>query len=1121
MAKSAKTTAKTPFKAEDFVHLHVHSHHSLLDGLSKIPKLLDRVKELGMSAVALTDHGCLNGAIEFYQGCRERGLKPIIGMEAYVARRSHRDKDADADRRFTHLILLVSSNEGYQNLMQLSTTAFLKGFYYKPRLDRQLLKKYNQGLIVLSGCMGGEIGSALQREDLKQAEETARWYKKVFGDRFYLELQDHPGHELQARVNQQLLELADKLDIELVVTADSHYLTPQDKEAHEILLCIQTRSFFDDPQRMTLQEFDLSLSPPAEMVARWQEVCPRALSNTKKIAEQCQLEIDFDRILMPHFQTPGGEDSFQYLKQLVFRGLTKCYADLDDEAAAKLTIVQARRQLPADVLKRADYELDTIQKTNFSDYFLIVWDFCCWGKQRGIFFGPGRGSAAGSIISYSLGITAIDPLRYDLLFERFLNVQRISMPDIDIDIEGQRRDEVIQYVIDKYGADRVANIITFGTMAARNAVRDVARVLRMSYLHADQLAKMMPPPLYGRNVSLADSLKEDKQLQAKYSSDEQVKKVFDLAMQLEGTNRSHGVHAAGVVIAPEPLVQFTPLEITAKGVITTQYSMKPIEKLGLLQMDFLGLANLTIIKNALRVIRKVYKETINLDRLDLEDDGVYQLLSRADTTGIFQLESRGMRQYLQRLAPFQFEDIAAMVALYRPGPLTAGIADQFIERRHGRQEVVYAHPSFKPIMENTYGVLVYQEQVIRLGRDICGFSGLEADELRRAIGKKERATMQKMKQKFIDGGVKVGKVEQPIMEKLWQDITGFADYAFNRAHSVSYGLIAYYTAYLKSHYRPAFMAAVLTSEAGDTDRLRLVVDDCHVAGISVLPPDVNESFVEFALVDNQSDKAKLSTIRFGLDAIKNVSSKAMIHLVENRQADGPFKDLADFIERQKNNGHLNRKTVESLIKAGALDCFMERQLLLGNLDQIMGALQWAAKHVSDKQVNLLDPDGQAQLDLGSFGFHHQVSVDDPIRSLDWERELLGIYISRHPLDFYRGSLKKLRPSPLAGLSSETSEVADNERRRVIGLLAKLRPATAKISRRKMAIIELEDKSGSWEVALSPTIFEKHPACWKEGNVLELTLQAYSVDFHGNKLPNVSWSVTAARKLEPDVAAKPG
>ena len=480
-----------------------------------------------------------------------------------------------------------------------------------------------------------------------------------------------------------------------------------------------------------------------------------------------------------------------------------------------------------------------------------------------------------------------------------------------------------------------------------------------------------------------------------------------------------------------------------------------------------------------------------------------------------------MRQYLQRLAPFQFEDIAAMVALYRPGPLTAGIADQFIERRHGRQEVVYAHPSFKPIMENTYGVLVYQEQVIRLGRDICGFSGLEADELRRAIGKKERATMQKMKQKFIDGGVKVGKVEQPIMEKLWQDITGFADYAFNRAHSVSYGLIAYYTAYLKSHYRPAFMAAVLTSEAGDTDRLRLVVDDCHVAGISVLPPDVNESFVEFALVDNQSDKAKLSTIRFGLDAIKNVSSKAMIHLVENRQADGPFKDLADFIERQKNNGHLNRKTVESLIKAGALDCFMERQLLLGNLDQIMGALQWAAKHVSDKQVNLLDPDGQAQLDLGSFGFHHQASVDDPIRSLDWERELLGIYISRHPLDFYRGSLKKLRPSPLAGLSSETSEVADNERRRVIGLLAKLRPATAKISRRKMAIIELEDKSGSWEVALSPTIFEKHPACWKEGNVLELTLQAYSVDFHGNKLPNVSWSVTAARKLEPDVAAKPG
>ena len=1104
-------------KPQDFVHLHVHSHHSLLDGLSKIPALLDRVKELGMSAVALTDHGCLNGAIEFYQGCQQRGLKPIIGMEAYVARRSHLDKDADADRRFTHLILLASSEEGYRNLMRLSTIAFLEGFYYKPRLDRQLLKKYNRGLIVLSGCMGGEIGSALQRQDMKQAEETARWYKRVFGDRFYLELQDHPGHELQASVNRQLLELADKLEIEPVVTADSHYLLPQDKEAHEILLCVQTRSLVDDPRRMTLQEFDLSLSPPAEIVGRWQDVCSRALANTRKIADQCQIEIDFDRILLPRFQTPDGSDAFDYLRQLVFRGLLWRYVGLEGDKTAKTTVAQARRRLPADVLKRADYELDMIRKTNFSDYFLIVWDFCHWGKQRGIFFGPGRGSAAGSIISYSLGITAIDPLRYDLLFERFLNVQRISMPDIDIDIEGQRRDEVIQYVIDKYGADRVANIITFGTMAARNAIRDVARVLRMSYLHADQLAKMLPPPIYGRSVSLADSLKEDKQLQAKYSSDPQVKQVFDLAMQLEGTNRSHGVHAAGVVIAPEPLTQFTPLEITAKGVITTQYSMKPIEKLGLLKMDFLGLANLTIIKNALRIIRKVYKQAVDLDRLKLEDGEVYQLLSRADTTGIFQLESRGMRQYLQRLAPDQFEDVAAMVALYRPGPLAAGIADQFIERRHGRQEVVYAHPSFRPILESTYGVLVYQEQVIRLGRDICGLSGLEADELRKAIGKKERATMQKMKQKFIEGGVKVGQVERPVMEKLWQDITGFADYAFNRAHSVSYALIAYYTAYLKSHYRPAFMAAVLTSEAGDTDRLRLIVDDCHTAGLSVLPPDINESFVEFALVDNQQDKSKLSTIRFGLDAIKNASSKAVIHLVEERQAEGPFKDLADFIERQKGNLHLNRKTMESLVKAGALDRFMERQLLLDNLDQIMSALHWAARNVSDKQVNLLDPHGQERLDLGSFGFRRQTSAGDSSRSLDWERELLGIYVSRHPLDLYQASLKKLQPSPLAGLSAEAAEVADNEKRRVVGLLAKLRTATAKISRRKMAIVELEDKSGSWEIALSPTVFEKYPVCWQEGNVLELTLQAYNVDFNGNSLPSVGWSVSAVRKLEPDAA----
>ena len=1120
MAKSAPTVAKTDLiKPEDFVHLHVHSHHSLLDGLSKIPDLLDRVKELGMGAVALTDHGGLNGAVEFYQGCKAKGLKPIIGIEAYMARRSHLDKEAVVDRQFTHIILLAADNEGYQNLLQLSTISYLQGFYYKPRIDRQLLEKYGAGLIVLSGCMGGEIGEALKVDDVKKAEEIALWYRGVFGRRFYLEVQDHQQNELQAHINRRILELAEKLDIEPVLTADSHYLRPEDKEAHELLLCIQTRRFVDDPQRMTLKDFNLDFCPPEEIIARWRDVAPRALANTKKIADACEVEIDFNRILLPRFETPDGEDAFDYLKMLVFRGLAERYAGLSPAEAEKLTFAQQRKKLNAVVLQRADYELEVIAKMDFSNYFLIVWDFCHWGKERGIFFGPGRGSAAGSIISYSLDITTVEPLKYDLLFERFLNAQRVSLPDIDIDIEDHRRDEVIQYVINKYGEDKVASIVTFGTMAARNAVRDVARVLKMSFLHADQLAKMLPPPIYGRHLSLAKVLKEDEALQAKYRSDPQIKKVFDLAMQLEGTNRSHGVHAAGVVIAPESIVKFTPLEVTAKGVVTTQYSMKPIEKLGLLKMDFLGLSNLTTIKNALRIIRKVYKEEIDLDELDLNDRATYELLAKADTIGIFQLESRGMRQYLQRLEPSQFEDVAAMLALYRPGPLGAGVVDLFIERRHGRQKVAYAHPAFQPALENTYGVLVYQEQVMRLSRDVAGFTGLEADELRKAIGKKERATMQKIKKSFIEGGVSHGKVERSVMEKLWQDIVGFADYAFNRAHSVSYGLISFQTAYLKANYRTAFMAAVLTSEAGDTGRLKTAVLDCNLAAVSVLPPDVNESFLEFAVVDDQEDKSRLSTIRFGLDAIKNVSTKAVAYLVETRQADGSYKDLTDFIERQRSNEHLNRKTLESLIKAGALDCLLERGRLLANLDQIMNALHWTMKHVSDKQINLLDLAGDNQLDLKDFGFQAQspatVSV---IQQLDWERELLGIYISKHPLDLYQQTLGKLKTVALAEISEATETVADNEKRQVGGLVAKIKSVVAKISRRKMAIIDFEDKSASLELVLSPAIFEQYMSCWTEGNVLVLTLQAHSMDFQGNVLSKPNWSVIAAQKLQLDESA---
>ena len=741
--------------------MHLHSHYSLLDGLSKIPAMLDRVQKFGMTSVALTDHGTLSGSIEFYQGCLKRGLKPIIGMEAYLARRSHSDKDAQLDRTFTHLTLLACNNRGYQNLMKLATISYLDGFYYKPRIDKELLKKHSEGLIVLSGCMGGEIGELLQADDLQKAEEVALWYKEVFADNFYLEIQDH-GHaqSLQKQINDQILQMAQKLEIEPVLTADSHYLSIQDKEAHELLLCVQTRRFFDDDQRMTLKDYNLDLCDPAEIIQRWQDICPQALLNTRKIAQKCRINISFDRTLLPRFPSVKKMNSFDYLKELVFHGLVLRYTEAKEEDVRQLTVVQARKKLDKNILQRADYELKVIDQVDFSDYFLIVWDFCRWGKEQNIFFGPGRGSAAGSIISYGLNITNFDPIKYGLLFERFLNPQRVSMPDIDIDIEDSRRDEVIRYVTQKYGVDRVANIVTFGKMAARNAVRDVARVLKMSYVHADQLAKMLPPPIFGRGISLKDSLERDRNLADKYRSDPQVKKVFDLAMQLEGTIRSHGVHAAGVVIAPKAIVNFTPLEITAKGVVTTQYSMKPIEQLGLLKMDFLGLANLTIIKNTLRIIRKIYHKEIDIDNLGLDDKATYKLLAKADTTGIFQLESKGMRRYLKRLKPTNFEDIAAMLALYRPGPLTAGLIDQFIDRRHGRQKINVIHPAFGPALSNTYGVLVYQEQVMQISRDVCGFTGIEADELRKAIGKKERRTMMKMQKKFIEGGIKKSKISQ-------------------------------------------------------------------------------------------------------------------------------------------------------------------------------------------------------------------------------------------------------------------------------------------------------------------------------------------------------------------------
>ncbi|HSE61746.1 MAG TPA: DNA polymerase III subunit alpha, partial [Candidatus Saccharimonadales bacterium] len=810
----------------NYVHLHNHTHYSVLDGLQKVPAMLDRVKELGMKSVALTDHGTLSGAIEFYKEATERGIKPLIGMETYVASRGHLDKDPVKDKGRFHLILIAMNMQGYENLMRLSSIANLDGYYYKPRIDHDLLERYNEGLLVLSACIGGEVGENFRYDQDAKAYDIAKWYKSIFGDRYYIEIQDHghPSHphkwDEQVKLNKKLLKLAEELDIKTVLTCDAHYSQPTDKEAHEILLCVQTGAFLSDQDRFSLKDFDLFVEDPNAIIERWGADHPELITNTGELADRCNIEFELGKILIPKFPVPEGENEKTYLDQLVFQGLVGRYTEASREDAAKLTVDEARKLLPPNVLERTDYELSVIDGMGFNGYMLIVQDFINWGKDQGIVFGPGRGSAAGSIIAYALRITDLDPLKYDLLFERFLNPDRISMPDIDIDIQDTRRDEVIKYCSDKYGAERVSNIVTFGKMAARAAVRDVARVLEVPYSDADRLAKLIPQPVQGRHIPLKVSVKEDADLKREYESNPTAKKVIDLAVRLEGTIRSHGIHAAGVVIAPDELVKFIPLEMAQKGVVSTQFPMGPVEELGLLKMDFLGLSNLTIIKNAMRIIKRVHGVEIDLEAMPLDDEEAFKLLARGDTTGVFQLESAGMKRYLRELKPSVFEDIIAMVALYRPGPMQ--FIDGFINRKHGREKITYMHPLMKNALESTYGVLVYQEQVMQISKELSGFTGGQADTLRKAIGKKKIDVMQKMKVDFIAGAVKNGASE-PEMEKFWKQLEDFAAYCFNKSHAACYGLIAYWTAYLKAHYPAAFMAALMTSDQDDTDRLAIEI----------------------------------------------------------------------------------------------------------------------------------------------------------------------------------------------------------------------------------------------------------------------------------------------------------
>ena len=1060
----------------DYVHLHNHTQYSLLDGLTKVPKLIDFVKEHGMQAVAMTDHGTLSGTVDFYKTAKNNDIKPLIGIETYVASRLHTDKEPQKDKARFHLIIIAMNNVGYKNLMKLSTIAHLDGFYYFPRIDHELLEKYNEGLIVTSACMGGEIGQAIKNEQFEKAEELARWYKSVFGDRYYLEVQDHghPENSMhspeQKVVNDGVISLGKKLSIPIVVTCDAHYLYHEDQEAHEALLCVGTGSFLADEKRMSLKEFPLHVETPENLIERWGTDHPEFITNTKAVADRCDVTLKLGGILIPKFDVPKVDTEKSYLHKLVYRGLAWRFGGVEEAKSRRITQEDAMKTLSQDVLTRAEFELGIIDKMGFNGYFLIVSDFIGWGKDQGIVFGPGRGSAAGSIVSYAIRITELDPIKYDLLFERFLNPDRISMPDIDIDIQDTRRNEVIEYCANKYGKDRVANIGTFGTMAARAAVRDVARVMQVPYAEADKLAKLIPQPVQGRHIPLATSIKQDPDFKREYDTNPTSKKVINLAIRLEGTIRSHGVHAAGVVIAPEDVVNYAPLEMSQKGVVATQYPMNPVEELGLLKMDFLGLSNLTTLKNALRIIRRVYGTQIEPEDIPLDDVATFELFQRGDTTGVFQLESAGMKRYLKELKPSVFDDIIAMVALYRPGPMQ--FIGEFIARKHGERKITYLHPGLENSLKSTYGILVYQEQFMQISKEWAGFTGGQADTLRKAVGKKKIDLMKKVKPEFVEGAMKHSGASREVAEKFWDQLEEFANYCFNKSHAACYGLISYWTAYLKAHYPDAFMAALMTSDADDIDRLAIEISECRHMGIEVMLPDVNESYVEFAIVPQKNQ------IRFGMSAIKNVGVGAVEEIIRAREEGGHFKDIMDFVQRIDPK-KVNRKVWESLAKSGGFEQLGEtRANILFNLDGLLGLASKLHKERATNQADLFGGTGNAAPSiLPQFKFASAPEQMKDHDTLLYERELLGLYLSSHPLDGYGGYLEEI------AVSIDTIDsTMDGKSVTIGGVVSSIRSITTKNGAR-MAFVKIEDKTSECELIVFPSVYEKLNSVWVQDQVV--------------------------------------
>ncbi len=1032
-----------------FVHLHLHTEYSLLDGFARMDKLFQKTADLGMEAVAITDHGVMFGAVEFYKRARAAGIKPIIGCEVYLAMRDMKDRDPLRDKQRSHLILLAENETGYRNLIKLVSRGFTEGFYYKPRIDKALLRQHSAGLIALSACMSGDVQRALNYNNYEEAKRLVNDYLTIFDrEHFYLELQDH-GLLEQKKINKLLVKLAAELNVELVATNDVHYIEKGDAKTHDVLLAIQTGKTLYDSERMRFPAEEYYLKSPQQMAALF-SYAPQALANTVKIAERCNFDFDFDSRHLPAFKPPAGQTSRDYLIALCRSGVERRYGT--DRAA----------------LKRLKYELKIIFEMGYEDYFLIVWDFVNYAKRRGILVGPCRGSGGASIVAYCLAITDVDPLKYQLIFERFLNPERITMPDFDIDFQDDRRAEVIDYVVDKYGVDHVAQIITFGTMGARAAIRDVGRVLDMPYGEVDAVAKAIPFEL---GITIDRALQTNQKLREKYHAHPELRRLIDTAKALEGMPRHASTHAAGVVIGKRPIDDYVPLYLHDNN-ISTQYNMNLLESLGLLKFDFLGLRTLTIIKNALLLIEQTSAQKIDLDALPIDDKAAYQLIAKGQTLGIFQLESAGMIRFMKSLKPSEIEDIIAGISLYRPGPMDS--IPTYIENKNNPAGIRYVTPELKPILDVTYGCLVYQEQVMEIVRKLAGYSYGRSDLVRRAMSKKKMDVMQRERQHFIyglddaDGNVVItgclrNGISAAAAEAIYDDMLDFAKYAFNKSHAAGYAVIAYQTAYLKAHYPLQFMAACMTASMGSHKKIAQYIKACKDMNIVVLPPDINRSAGDFSVQDG--------AIRFGLFAIKHVGKSLVKNILEARQT-AVFKNFEDLLNRLAGR-ELNKKAIESLIKAGALDGFGElRAVLLINYERLIDSIQQNRRHNAAGQLSLFDK--MDELEKPTFNYAQSAPLSRSNR-LSFEREVMGVYVSGHPLDDYRAAIDRISTINTAELSDGIEQAAinlDGQRHQMAGLITRVVEKGTKKGA-KMAFITLQDFYGEIEVVVFSRVLHNY------------------------------------------------